>query len=45
MTYLIYGMLLKIYCEMTGSYEDFAMYVLVGVVMWFGHCVAKYLSK
>ena len=43
MTFLIYIMLIKIYCEAAGSCEDCAAYALIGIVMWLGHCVAKYL--
>lgn len=45
MTFLIYIMLVKIYCEIVGSHADLGMYVLVGFVMWSGHCVVKYLCK
>lgn len=45
MTFLIYIMLVKIYCETVGSYKDLGMYVLVGVVMWLGHCVVKCSCK
>ena len=45
MTFLIYTMLVKIYCETAGSYKDLEMYILIGFVMWSGHCVVKYLCK
>nr|DAF34590.1 MAG TPA: hypothetical protein [Caudoviricetes sp.] len=45
MTLIIYIMLVKMYCETIGSYKDLGMYLLIGLVMWSGHCAAKYLCK
>lgn len=45
MTFLIYITLVKIYCETVGSYADCGTYVLIGFVMWLGHCVVEYLFK
>lgn len=45
MTFLIYTMLVKIYCEMVGNYADLGRYVMFGFLMWLVHCLAKYISK
>lgn len=45
MTLLMYIMLVKIYCEVSGNYADIEMLALIGLVMWLGHCVVKYLCK
>lgn len=45
MTFLIYIMLVKIYCEMIGSCEYLGVYMLMGFIMWSGHCIVKYLCK
>ena len=45
MTFLIYIMLVKIYCETVGGYADLGMYVFAGSVMWLGHFAVKYLFK
>lgn len=45
MTLLMYIMLVKIYCEVSGNYADIEMFALIGLVMWSGHCADKYLCK
>ena len=45
MTFLIYIMIVKTYCEMIGSSEYFGTYMLIGFIMWSGHCIIKYLCK
>lgn len=45
MTFLIYIMFVKIYCELIGSYADAGTFVLIGFVMWIGHCVVKYMLR
>ena len=45
MTFLIYIMLVKVYCAMIGSCADGGVYVLLGFVMWIGHCAIKYMFK
>lgn len=45
MTIIIYIMLVKIYCETTGNYKDLEVYILIGIVVWLGHCIVKYLCK
>lgn len=45
MTFLIYIMLVKIYCEASDSCENIEMFVFIGLVMWLGHCTTKYLCK
>lgn len=43
MSLLIYVMLVKIYCEIVGSNDELGMFIMLGLIVWLGHCAAKYL--
>lgn len=45
MSFLIYIMCVKIYCELIGSYADIGTFALIGFVMWTVHCVVKYMLE
>lgn len=45
MTLLIYIMLVKIYCEIVGNNAELGSFLVVGFIMYVGHCVVKYLFK
>lgn len=45
MTFLIYIMCVKIYCEVAGSYTDFKTFIGVGFTMWIIHTGFKCTHK
>ena len=32
-----------IYCEIVGSNDELGMFIMLGLIVWLGHCAAKYL--
>lgn len=45
MTLLIYIMLVKIYCEIVGNNAELGSFLVVGFIMYVGHCVCKALCS